>query len=180
MPPAKSTLSKLRTLLKSSTSTKVHDCLLDTLETASDTELEALAALLAPLSTQSSSKKHCVRCHLAYTENTNHSAACKIKHSDDEGETEYETGTDTGITTLYCCGFSFDAEHEREPEFCISASHTTNVDDVHYYELDGDEYTVNTNVVRCEVNGCSKKRKVAVAKTVGNKGGSARKKQKSI
>ena len=178
MPPTpKSTLSMLRTLIKSSTSTKVHGCLLEAIETASDTELEALVALLAPLSAQAGVKKHCVRCHITYTENKNHSSACKIQHND-EGETEYEVGTDEGITTLNCCGVSFNAEFEPAPGFCISAPHTTDVDDVLYYEsANDDEYRVNTNLIRCETNGCSKKRKAV--KKGGNKGGSASKKQKS-
>lgn len=176
MPPAsKSTLSMLRTLLKSSTSTKVLACLLEALETAPDTELEALAALLAPLSAQADVKKHCVRCHITYTENKNHSSACQIKHND-EGE------TDEGITTLNCCGISFNAEYGPAPGFCISARHTTDMDDVLYYEsANDDEDNVNTNVISCEAKGCSKKRKAV--KKGGNKGGSvgsATKKQKSI
>lgn len=169
--------STLRTLLKSSATSKLQECLLDTLETASDTELEVLAALLAPLSTQAGVKKHCVRCHLTYTENKNHSSACNIKHND-EGDTEFETGDDVGITTLSCCGISFDSEDKPDTEICISAHHTTNEDDVLYYEsANDDEDDINTNVVRCEVYGCSKKRKIV--KKVGKKGGSASKKQKS-
>ena len=172
--------STLRTLLKSSASNKLQECLLDTLETASDTELEALAALLAPLSVQARVKKHCVRCHLTYTENKNHSSACEIEHND-EGETEYERGYDDGITTLACCGTSFDAEYEPDTKICISAPHTTDEDGILYYEsANDDEYNVNTNVVRCEVKGCSSSKKRKATKKGGNKGGSASKKQKSI
>ena len=143
--------STLQTLLKSSASSKLHECLLDALETASDTELEVLAALLAPLSAHAGVKKHCVRCHLTYTENKNHSSACKIKHND-EGETDYDIGCDEGITTLNCCGISFGSEDEPDTTICFSAPHTTDVDDVLYYEsANDDEDDVNTNVIRCEV-----------------------------
>ena len=174
--------STLQTLLKSSASSKLHECLLKALETASDTELEVLTALLAPLSAQAGAKKHCVRCHLTYTENKNHATACEIKHND-EGETDFEIGYDEGITgTLNCCGTSFHSENEPDTNICFSAPHTTDVDDVLYYEsANDDEEDVNTNVIRCEVNGCSKKRKAV--KKGGNKGGSAgssTKKQKSI
>lgn len=171
--------STLQTLLKSSDSNKLQECLLDSLETASDTELEVLAALLAPLSTQARVKKHCVRCHLTYTENKNHSSACEIEHNDDRDNTVFEPGYDVGITTLTCCGTSFDAEDEPDTKICISAYHTTDEDDVLYYESANDgEDDINTNVVRCEVYGCFKKRKVV--KKGGNKGGSASKKKKSI
>ncbi|KIM43975.1 hypothetical protein M413DRAFT_25475 [Hebeloma cylindrosporum] len=170
--------STLQTLLKSSTGTKVQACLLESLGTASDSQIEALVELLAPLSAQAGVKMHCVRCHLTYTENKNHSSACKNKH-DDEGNTEYETGNDEGITTLNCCGTSFDSEDSPDTEFCFTAPHTTAEDDVLYYESGNeDEDGVNTNVIRCAVNGCAKKRKVA--KKVGNKGGSASKKQKAV
>ena len=170
--------STLQTLLKSSASSKLHECLPEALETASDTELDVLASLLAPLSAQAGLKKHCVRCHLTYTENKNHSSSCKIKHND-EGDTEIEIGTDEGITTLNCCGTSFHSEEAPDSKICFSAYHTTDVDDVLYYESANDgEDDVNTSVIRCEVNGCSKKRKAA--KKGGKKGESASKKQKPI
>jgi len=169
--------STLQTLLKSSAPSNIQETLLNAVKTASDTELEVLAALLAPLSSQASAKKHCVRCHLTYTENTNGSSACKIKHND-EGETEYEIGTDVGITTLSCCGISFDSEDTPDTDICFSARHTTDEEDVLYYGTDNeDEDDVNTNVVKCKDKGCFKKRKAT--KKVGNKGGSASKKQKS-
>ena len=169
--------STLQTLLKSSAPSKIRASLLDALKTASDTELEVLAVLLAPLSTQASAEKHCLRCHLTYTENKNHSGACKIKHND-EGETSFEIGEDTGITTLSCCGISFDSEDTPDTEICFSTRHTTDEEDVLYYGTDNeDEDDINTNVVKCKVKGCFKKRKAT--KKAGNKGGSASKKQKS-
>ena len=69
-----------------------------------------------------------------------------IKHND-EGDTEYEVGTDEGITTLNCCRISFDLEDVPDTKICISAPHTTDVDDVLYYEsANDDEDGINTNV----------------------------------
>jgi hypothetical protein len=178
MSPPKSTLSTLQTLLKSSTSTKIRDCLLQSLKTASAAEQEALAALLASLSAEAALKKHCVRCHATYTENKNNPTACKIEHGDGDGE-RTEVGDDAITMTLFCCGITYDSEDQPDPEFCIVAPHTTNVDDVVYFEDDDgyDEEGVNPNVVSCETHGCSKKRKAA--KKSGDKGGSLGKKRKS-
>jgi hypothetical protein len=171
-------VSNLQTLLKSSTSRKVHECLLQTITTASVAEQEALSALLAPLAADAGLKKHCVRCHVTYTENKNHSTACKIEHGEGDGE-RTEVGDDAITMTLYCCGATFDSEDQPDQEFCILALHTTNVDDVVYYDSDDDagEEWVNQNVVSCKSRGCSKKRKAA--KEGGENGGLGGKKRKS-
>jgi hypothetical protein len=65
-------------------------------------------------------------------------------------------------TTLSCCGASFDSEEGPDTEYCLMAPHTTNLDDVTYYDMLGDsddDDEVNHNVVSCESRGCSKKRK---------------------
>jgi hypothetical protein len=127
--------STLQTLLQTSAPGQIQDSLLDTIKTASDIEVEALGALLAPLAAKARTKKHCVRCHLIYNENKNHSSACKVEHND-YGETEYETGNDVGITTLDCCGTSFGSEDEPDTKICFSAPHTT---DVLYYETENED-----------------------------------------
>jgi len=170
--------SNVLAFLKSSDATELCNYLREAIKTASETQLEALASLLAPLSAQADVKRHCVRCHVTYTQNENHSTACEIKHNEG-GETEIELRNDEGVTTLNCCGTSFSSEDVPDREICFSAPHTTNVEDVLYCESGNeDDDGVNTNVVRCGIEGCPKKRKAM--KQGGNKGGSASKKQKSI
>jgi sortase (surface protein transpeptidase) len=63
--------------------------------------------------------------------------------------------------TLECCGFEYDMERGSPSKFCIIASHTTNPDDVQYFDEDDEEG--NANVVTCQENGCTKKRKVTTS-----------------
>lgn len=171
----------LQTLLKSSTSQKIQACLLQSLENASVAEQETLSVLLAPLTAEAGVSRHCVRCHHAYTENENHSHACKIKHNDEGDSERTEIGYEDMTTTLSCCGAVFDSEDGPDTEYCILAQHTTNSDDVVYYE-DGNEGDdgVNEHVVSCESRGCSKKRKAAKKGGRNLKGGSAGKKRKLV
>ena len=171
----------LKALLEGSTPGKIQACLLKSLDEASITEQEALLALLAPLNLHAGIALHCVRCHDTYTENKNHSNACRIKHGSHGDAERTETGDDAMTTTLACCGISFDSEEEPPTKYCFMAPHTTDVADVIYYDeaddiddLDG----VNENVISCKSLGCSRNRKRKAVKDGGattSKNGSSKK-----
>ncbi|RDB24130.1 hypothetical protein Hypma_008665 [Hypsizygus marmoreus] len=123
--------------------------------------MDALSTLLAPLASDAKTSRHCVRCHQEYSENTNDNQACKIKHgmSDADGDLHSDY-SDTCMITLYCCGKQH-LKDEMPTEWCIVASHTTNPEDVMYYDEEEDERDDrgNERVVNCEEFGCMKKRK---------------------
>ncbi|KDR74902.1 hypothetical protein GALMADRAFT_280214, partial [Galerina marginata CBS 339.88] len=129
---------ELASVLRNSTTGKIQACLLGSLTKASPEQLKALFSMLAPLLSQARVIKHCVRCHLEYSENENHKTACEIDHNE-FGESERTViGYEDMTTTLSCCGISFEENNGRPRRSCILALHTTNPEKVKYY-VENDE-----------------------------------------
>ncbi|KDR74894.1 hypothetical protein GALMADRAFT_566515 [Galerina marginata CBS 339.88] len=155
---APSSRTTLKSLLSVSTAENIQACLIKSLPKATPEELKGLSTLLAPLSDQAGDRKHCLRCHVEYSDNENHKKACKIEHNEEGDSERTNVGSDEMTTTLFCCGIKFDAEHTGCPtRFCIEALHTTDPRKVVYY--DEDKWKGNENVIPCAQAGCLKKRK---------------------
>ncbi|KDR74895.1 hypothetical protein GALMADRAFT_249809 [Galerina marginata CBS 339.88] len=152
----------LKSLLSGSTGENIQACLIKSLTKATPEELKGLSTLLAPLSVQAGDKKHCVRCHVEYSDNENHQKACKIEHNKEGDYEQTNIGSDemTMTMTLYCCGIEFDSDDSPPTRFCIVEAHTTDLGEVMYYD-DATEDGDNENVISCAKAGCSKKRKPA-------------------
>lgn len=153
----------LKKLIETTTPDNLQKALLAALPNSTDEQLQALSSMLLPVTKEASTQKHCVRCHNAFFDTQNHPKACTIMHGQFDGE-RASVGSDRCVATFFCCDLQFDPEQDDyEGEPCIEEAHTTDPNDVDYY--DGDQGEGNENVVTCGEKGCSKaKRKAASTK----------------
>jgi hypothetical protein len=154
--PEASSRVTLQSLLKSTSPGNLQNALLTALPRMTEDQFKVLSDILSPLAATSTVPNHCVRCHKAFYENQNHPQACGIKHNKepiDEVPDDYDEDI---FLTLSCCDEIY-AEDDVHPEgFCFVTTHTTNPDEVEYYNSDGEG---NENVITCKKKGCSKKKR---------------------
>lgn len=137
----------------------MHKCLLDAAKTASATDKDVILRLLSPLADESTTTKHCVRCHQSYSESTNGPRACKIEHNYTDSE---QDGRDVDLywVTLSCCGERYNAEYEPKRRFCIEVPHTTGMEGIDYWRgEDDDRPRINEQIITCAEKGCKKSKK---------------------
>ncbi|KZP15148.1 hypothetical protein FIBSPDRAFT_935384 [Athelia psychrophila] len=164
MPPkpavAKATKDRdaLKSLLETSSSRNVQRALIAALTNSTDEQVKALSDMLSSVAKAASTQKHCVRCHDPFFENQNHPKACTIKHNSEADADRAEIGSDTMVAELACCGYTYNPEEENPSNKpCIFAAHTSNPEDVDYF--DGDQGEGNENVITCGEKGCTKKKR---------------------
>ncbi|KAF8601682.1 hypothetical protein BDV93DRAFT_545750 [Ceratobasidium sp. AG-I] len=156
----------LRKLFKQSTPDAIATTLSNSFKDAAPEHLQALRALLVPLSLSASNPLHCVRCHETYVQSGNNKNACVIMCDDDgDFERDYHNGSE-GYYTTSCCGRTFD-EDDVEAGTCLSTSHTTNPHEVSYREGEEEDVEEGLNlggsrmIYTCRINGCKTVRKPA-------------------
>lgn len=88
---------------------------------------------------------HCVRCHKEYLERENGVESCKVEHC-------WDDGIHWGYGCRYQCESCGEYIEEESPGFgfdnetmCFTGTHTTDVDDVDFEEINADT---------CKENGC--------------------------
>ncbi|KAH7929926.1 hypothetical protein BV22DRAFT_1028891 [Leucogyrophana mollusca] len=155
----------LKKLLESTEPEYLQQSLLHALPEATDVQLSALATLLASVSKAGSSPKHCVRCHKKFYENRNAQDSCRIEHDGREDGERTEIGDDATTMVEACCGLEYDGDDGCPTQFCIIAAHTTDPEEVEYYDSDEEG---NQNVVTCKEKGCTKKKRKAPPKRNGS------------
>ncbi|QRV91014.1 RTA1-like protein [Ceratobasidium sp. AG-Ba] len=146
-PPKSHSLSNGETWARLSKSPreKIGKIILNSVLEATPAELSILQSILAPLlDNELVQEHHCVRCHQQYTEASNSPSACTFEHDNNEGRSRFP-----------CCGE--DVEYDErgrvasEQDYCFEGYHTTDTEEVEYYEW-GAEWS-NSNINPCEL-GC--------------------------
>ncbi|KAG9099440.1 hypothetical protein FS749_001247 [Ceratobasidium sp. UAMH 11750] len=149
-----SSLSKedLRDRLSKCPPKNIAQALLESVNTATLSELRALQSLLGPLLENANVPLHCVRCHQQYTEPTNDRYACNIEHMEPS-----RRGYRKRKVTYPCCDREVRMEircyyADDVGEYCFSGPHTTDPNEVDYHSPD--LQMGNDNVLTCEDMGC--------------------------
>ena len=123
-------------------STEAMRCLLEGASEASAAELATLFRLFGLVDKAAPQRAHCVRCHASYDPTLNAADACTVPHPE-FAETDYgriKSSSDYNMT-LSCCGITWRGGVESEPPSynCISAPHTTSIDDVRKHHRTDEE-----------------------------------------
>ena len=132
--------------------------------TASADDLANMLRLLGLADRIAVQSAHCVRCHSTYDATLNTDNACDIWHAEDAMETiDCRKRGYVYRMTISCCGLQWEGSYEDPPPAgCITASHTTDVNDVRRHHRTDEtlrehgKYDRNGRIVEtCAQAGCN-------------------------
>ncbi|KAG8739223.1 hypothetical protein FRC10_005880 [Ceratobasidium sp. 414] len=167
-------VEEIQEAIKSCDAQAFADSLAESLDEASVHAVEVVKQLISPiLLDEYKDAKHCVRCHLTYTEEDNHGSACVIRCAYELQPFVLRITPQQPYLMTQCCGRVF--KHVTTWDYaklvCVEERHTDNLDEVAFFDPSRGKSAVgsepvpvernNPLIITCEAKGCKKKTDVA-------------------